>query len=91
MPCDAGSLDEWSGGLLDECGFGTANELHPATSISSHPVPCSILSSLSKKPVSLRPQGDVDRLAGWSPELIASLDWARHVRAGAGDRGGGGL
>lgn len=33
--------------------------------------------TLEEAGFSLRPGGGVDRLAGWSPELIASLDWAR--------------
>ncbi len=33
--------------------------------------------TLERAGFSLRPQGGVDRLSGWSPELIASLDWAR--------------
>lgn len=33
--------------------------------------------TLEQAGFSLRPQGGVDRLVGWSPELIASLDWAR--------------
>jgi hypothetical protein len=33
--------------------------------------------TLEEAGFSLRRSGGVDRLAGWSPELIASLDWAR--------------
>ena len=33
--------------------------------------------TLEEAGFSLRDGGGVDRLAGWSPELIASLDWAR--------------
>jgi hypothetical protein len=33
--------------------------------------------TLEEAGFSLRPVRGVDRLAGWSPELIASLDWAR--------------
>lgn len=33
--------------------------------------------TLEEAGFSLRRDGGVDRLAGWSPELIASLDWAR--------------
>jgi cytoskeletal protein CcmA (bactofilin family) len=35
------------------------------------------LATLEEAGFSLRQGGGVDRLAGWSPELIASLDWAR--------------
>lgn len=33
--------------------------------------------TLEEAGFSLRRSGEVDRLGGWSPELIASLDWAR--------------
>jgi cytoskeletal protein CcmA (bactofilin family) len=33
--------------------------------------------TLEEAGFSLRPRGGVDRLGGWSPELIASLDWMR--------------
>jgi len=33
--------------------------------------------TLQEAGFSKKPQGGADRLAGWSPELIASLDWAR--------------
>ncbi|HEY1049026.1 MAG TPA: polymer-forming cytoskeletal protein [Prosthecobacter sp.] len=41
--------------------------------------PCMLdpFATLEEAGFSQKPEGGVDRLGGWSPELIASLDWAR--------------